>query len=191
MFSNFKKKSTLPKKKFNLWNAYLLIYPQSAEDGRIAEDLPGAHPFWALGAGRTVREKCTRGALTTLVGAQYWLPKNPGCIYRRSISHCLCNYNKTWYTENTFCFTTLQYCQCLFCGDDGVCKNGVVGAFCHYWARISVSYIFYAFSIHYTACQNIFRAFCSHKLNSLHVILFDVIKGLHNYQCLTWVYWQS
>ena len=44
---------------------------QSAEDGRNAEELPGAHPFRALGAGCTGRKKCTRGALGVCVGVHY------------------------------------------------------------------------------------------------------------------------
>ena len=44
---------------------------QSAEDGRIAEDLPGAHPFQVRGAGCTARKNCPQGALTIVLGVHY------------------------------------------------------------------------------------------------------------------------
>ena len=50
---------------------------QSAEDGRNAEDLPGAHPFRALGAGCTARRICTWGALDVGVGVHH-LQSHPG-----------------------------------------------------------------------------------------------------------------
>ena len=44
---------------------------QSAEDGRIAEELPGAHPFQVWGAGCTGSKICTLGALGVCVGVHY------------------------------------------------------------------------------------------------------------------------